>query len=171
LLTYEQNTRHLTLPRGFASFAATAEAHKATRVQKWRVLADCTIPPFDRRALFKVGMVEIGGAAGAGALFRRPPRAALVGARAGARVRPFSERRTQRGGQAPHPRLARRIAANIAKLPELLRAAVGHQKLPAAFSGPARGILRRDCRSGPTRWGHHGRGWGGKHAGDKLIAA
>jgi hypothetical protein len=34
-------------------------------------------------------MVEIGGAAGAGALFRRPPRAALVGARAGARVRPF----------------------------------------------------------------------------------
>jgi hypothetical protein len=40
LLTYEQNTRHLTLPRGCASFAATAEAHKATRVQKWRVLAD-----------------------------------------------------------------------------------------------------------------------------------
>jgi hypothetical protein len=63
LLTYEQNTRHLTLPRGFASFAATAEAHKATRVQKWRVLADCTIPPFDRRVLFKVGMVEIGGRA------------------------------------------------------------------------------------------------------------
>jgi hypothetical protein len=30
LLTYEQNTRHLTLPRGCASFAATAEAHKAT---------------------------------------------------------------------------------------------------------------------------------------------
>ena len=42
LLTYEQNTRHLTLPRGCASFAATAEAHKATRVQKWRVLADYT---------------------------------------------------------------------------------------------------------------------------------
>jgi hypothetical protein len=39
LLTYEQNTRHLTLPRGCASFAATAEAHKANRVQKWRVLA------------------------------------------------------------------------------------------------------------------------------------
>jgi hypothetical protein len=57
------------LPRGCASFAATAEAHKATRVQKWRVLADCTIPPFDRRALFKVGMVEIGGAAGAGPYF------------------------------------------------------------------------------------------------------
>ena len=38
---------------------------------------------------------------------------------------------------------ARRIAANIAKLPEFCCAAVGHQKLPAAFSGPARGILRR----------------------------
>jgi hypothetical protein len=35
---------------------------------------------------------------------------------------------------------ARRIAANIAKLPEWLCAAVRHQKLPAAFSGPARGI-------------------------------
>jgi hypothetical protein len=30
LLTYEQNTRHLTLPRGCASFAATAEAREAT---------------------------------------------------------------------------------------------------------------------------------------------
>ena len=38
---------------------------------------------------------------------------------------------------------ARRIAANIAKLPELLRKAVRHQKLPAAFSGPARGLRRR----------------------------
>ena len=38
---------------------------------------------------------------------------------------------------------ARRIAANIAKLPELLRQAVGHQKLPAAFCGPARGLRRR----------------------------
>jgi hypothetical protein len=27
LLTYEQNTRHLTLPRGCTSFAATAQAH------------------------------------------------------------------------------------------------------------------------------------------------
>jgi len=35
---------------------------------------------------------------------------------------------------------ARRIAANIAKLPELPAVAVGHQKLPAAFSGPARGL-------------------------------
>ena len=33
------------------------------------------------------------------------------------------------------------IAANIAKLPE--RRAVRHQKLPAAFSGPARGLRRR----------------------------
>ena len=47
----------------------------------------------------------------------------------------------------------------------------GRQSAPAAFSGPARGILRRDCRSGATRWGHHGRGWGGKRAGDKLTAA
>jgi hypothetical protein len=38
---------------------------------------------------------------------------------------------------------ARRIAANIAKLPELCCAAVRYQKLPAAFSGRARGILRR----------------------------
>jgi hypothetical protein len=38
---------------------------------------------------------------------------------------------------------ARRIAANIAELPELCCAAVGHQKLPAAISGPARGIRRR----------------------------
>jgi hypothetical protein len=37
---------------------------------------------------------------------------------------------------------ARRIAANIAKLPEVLWRAVRHQKLPAAFSGPAGGILR-----------------------------
>jgi len=29
LLTYEQNTRHLTLPRRCASFAATAKNHKA----------------------------------------------------------------------------------------------------------------------------------------------
>ena len=35
---------------------------------------------------------------------------------------------------------ARRIAANIVKLPELLCEAVSHQKLPAAFSGPARGL-------------------------------
>jgi hypothetical protein len=35
---------------------------------------------------------------------------------------------------------ARRIAANIAKLPELLRQVVRHQKLPTAFSGAARGI-------------------------------
>ena len=35
---------------------------------------------------------------------------------------------------------ARRIAANIAKLPELV---LRHQKLPAAFSGPARGLRRR----------------------------
>ena len=66
---------------------------------------------------------------------------------------------------------ARRVAANIAKLPGPGAQAVRHQKLPAAFSGPARGILRRDCRSGATRWGHHGRGWGGKRAGDKLTAA
>ena len=39
---------------------------------------------------------------------------------------------------------ARRIAANIAKLPELLRPAVGHQKLPAAFSGPALRTVRDD---------------------------
>jgi hypothetical protein len=38
---------------------------------------------------------------------------------------------------------ARRIAANIAKLPELLAKALRHQKLPAAFSGPARGLRRR----------------------------
>jgi hypothetical protein len=42
---------------------------------------------------------------------------------------------------------ARRMAASIAKLPELLWQAVGHQKLPAAFSGPARGILwRKMCK-------------------------
>ena len=35
---------------------------------------------------------------------------------------------------------ARRIAANIAKLPELLPR---HKKLPAAFTGPARGLRRR----------------------------
>jgi hypothetical protein len=37
---------------------------------------------------------------------------------------------------------ARRIAANIAKLRSCC-AAVGHQKLPAAFSGPARGLRQR----------------------------
>ena len=36
---------------------------------------------------------------------------------------------------------ARRIAANVAKLPE--PRAVRHQKLPAAFSGPARCLRRR----------------------------
>jgi hypothetical protein len=41
---------------------------------------------------------------------------------------------------------ARRIAVNIAKLPELLR---------AAFSGPARGILRRNESPEPGR-PHHG---------------
>jgi hypothetical protein len=35
---------------------------------------------------------------------------------------------------------ARRIAANVAKLPELLRASREIPKLPAAFSGPARGL-------------------------------
>jgi hypothetical protein len=35
---------------------------------------------------------------------------------------------------------ARRIAANVAKLPEL---AVRHQKLSAAFSDPARGLRQR----------------------------
>jgi len=47
---------------------------------------------------------------------------------------------------------ARPIAANIAKL--------RHQKLPAAFSGPARGILRRiesAGRSAPARTGASGR--------------
>ena len=38
---------------------------------------------------------------------------------------------------------ARRIAANIAKLPELRWQTLRHQKLPAAISGPARGILWR----------------------------
>jgi hypothetical protein len=55
---------------------------------------------------------------------------------------------------------ARRIAANIAKLPKLLRQPVGHQKLAAAFSGPARGILRRiesAGRSAPARTGASGR--------------
>ena len=54
---------------------------------------------------------------------------------------------------------ARRIAANIAKLPEL-RQPVGHQKLAAAFSRPARGILRRiesAGRSAPARTGASGR--------------
>ena len=48
---------------------------------------------------------------------------------------------TALGGQAAHRDEARRIAANIVKPPE--RRAVRHQKLPAAFSGPARGLRRR----------------------------
>ena len=36
---------------------------------------------------------------------------------------------------------ARRIAANVAKLPELLRQGVRHRSRPAAFLGPARGIV------------------------------
>ena len=53
-------------------------------------------------------MVEIGGVAGAGALFRRPPRAALVGARQALAFVHF-ERRTPRGGQAAH---AQRVPAH-----------------------------------------------------------
>jgi hypothetical protein len=36
---------------------------------------------------------------------------------------------------------ARRIAANIAKLPELLREAVSYQELPAAISGPGAKLI------------------------------
>jgi hypothetical protein len=38
---------------------------------------------------------------------------------------------------------ARRIAANIAKCRSCCAQAVRYQKLPAAFSGPARGLRRR----------------------------
>ena len=51
------------------------------------------------------------------------------------------------------------MAASIAKLPERVQA-VGHQKLPATFSGPARGILRQiesAARSAPARTGASGR--------------
>ena len=61
-------------------------------------------------------MVEIGGAAGAGALFRRPPRVALVGARAGARVRPFRREGCRAAAKLLTRNEARRIAANIAKV-------------------------------------------------------
>ena len=66
-------------------------------------------------------MVEIGGVAGAGALFRRPPRAALVGARAGARVRPFRREGRRAAAKLLTRNKSRRIAANIATLPEPLR--------------------------------------------------
>jgi hypothetical protein len=42
-----------------------------------------------------------------------------------------------------NPRRGARIAVNIAKLPELAGQALRHQKLPAAFSGPARGLRWR----------------------------
>jgi hypothetical protein len=55
---------------------------------------------------------------------------------------PSTPRYCERNSEFRDPyRTVARIAANIAKLPELAQA-VRHQKLPAAFPGPARGILR-----------------------------
>ena len=44
LLTYEQNTRHLTLPRGCASFAATAQATRLSAYKSGVYLLTAQFP-------------------------------------------------------------------------------------------------------------------------------